>query len=103
MDREIAPPIVGPPLQRDPAPGVDLGDLVGAAAERRRKRRLLEMVGIDRVLRQDRHQAEDERQLAVLGVGELEADLAFAGRRRVRDLDIVGAQIRQSVIAQELP
>ena len=77
-DGEVARPPVGVAAIGDGAPGVDLGDDVGPAADRRLQRRALEGLGVDLVARQDRHEREDERDLAVAGGREREAHAARA-------------------------
>ena len=52
---------------------------------------------------QDRHQAEDERQLAVAVGGEVESHGALGERGGAGDLDVIGAKIRTAVIPQQLP
>ena len=53
--------------------------------------------------RQDRHQAEDQRQFAVVGAGEIETHAAFAERFGAFHLDVVRAVKRPTVIAQQAP
>ena len=66
------------------------------------ERRLVEGLRVDRVLRQDRHQAEDQRQLAVVGVLDVEADAALADPLDPLDLGVVGAVVRPALVAEEL-
>ncbi len=61
------------------------------------------MLGIDGMARQDRHQAEDERQLAVGGAGEVEAHGPLGERSGAGDLDVIGAVIRTAVIPEQFP
>ena len=60
------------------------------------------VVGIDQMARQHRHQAHDQRHLAVAARIEGELDLAVAGLLHLRHLLIVGAVVRAPVIAQQL-
>ena len=76
---------------------------VGTAAGDRLERGVLERVGIDRVLRQHRHQPEDQRQLAVVGAGQIEPHLASGERLGLGDLGVVGAEVRPALVAQQLP
>ncbi len=55
------------------------------------------------MLRQDRHQAEDQRQFAVVAAGEVEAHGARIETLGLADLGIIGAVIGPAVIAQQLP
>ena len=65
IDRQVAPPVVGVAAIDDAAPRIHLLDAVGAAAHRRHQRRLLELhLGVVGP-RDDRHQPEDQGQLAV--------------------------------------
>ena len=73
-----------------------MADNVGPAADERRKRSLLESVGVHGVLGQHRHEAEDERQLAVIAAGEIEAHRPLADHLRLGDLGIVDAMVRSA-------
>ena len=66
-DGEVARPPVGVAAIGEGAPGIDARDDVGSAAERRLQRRALEGLGVELVARQDRHQPQDQRDLAVAG------------------------------------
>ena len=55
------------------------------------------------MLRQHRHQAEDQRQLAIVGAGQIEAHDALRQRLGLGDLDVIGAVVRPAFVAQELP
>ena len=56
------------------------------------------------MLGQHRHQAEDQRQFAVVGAGEIEAHGARVRcASRLGDLDVVGAVVRPAFVAQQLP
>ena len=79
VDREIAAPIVGIARQRHAGARLHRGDAIGAGADRPGHRGFLEGRGIDGVARQHRHQAEDQRQFAVVGAGEIESH-----RERIR-------------------
>ena len=52
---------------------------------------------------QHRHQADDQRQLAVVGAGQIETDTACAGYLRLRDLYIISAVVRPAFVAQQFP
>ena len=84
-------------------PGIDGGHHIRPAADRLRQRRVLEGRDIDGVLRQDRHQAEDQRQFAVVAAGEVEAHGARIETLGLADLGVIGAVIGPAVIAQQLP
>ncbi|MNO98318.1 hypothetical protein D3C76_900630 [compost metagenome] len=73
VHRQVVAPVVLDPLVADRATGVDLGDAVGTAAQRRLHVGLAEIAAGPPVLGQDRQLAEDQRQLAVAGVPEVEA------------------------------
>ncbi len=55
------------------------------------------------MLGEHRHQAEDERQLAVVAAGEVEAHGALAHRLGLVHLGVVAAQVGAAFVAQELP
>ena len=103
IDRKVAAPIIGIALERHALAGIDLGDGVRPAADRLRQTCVLEFRGVDGVLGQYRHQAEDERQFAVAGVAEIETHGALIERLGAGDLGIIGAVIGPAVIAQKLP
>src|SRR5262249_1768252 len=73
IDREVAAPIIGIALKRYALTGVDFADDIGAGPQRRPEGSLLECLGLDGVLCEHRHQPEDERKLAVVTAGEIEA------------------------------
>ena len=53
--------------------------------------------------RQDRHQAEDQRQLAVVGAAEIEPHRERVGRLGLCDLGIILPVIGAALVAQQLP
>jgi len=55
------------------------------------------------VLRQYRHQAEDQRQFPVAAVAKVEAHGTLVERRGLHHLGIIAAEVGAAVIAQELP
>ena len=55
------------------------------------------------MLRQHRHQAEDQRQLAIVGAGQIEAHDALRQRLGLGDLDVIGAVVGPALVAQKLP
>src|SRR5215813_9348371 len=73
VDRKVASPIILVARQCDAPAWIDLADNVGAGADGRRVGGILEGFDIHSVLCQDRHQAEDQRQLTVVAAGEIEA------------------------------
>ena len=77
--RELSPPIIRDSPVGDRAARIDLGDAVGAAAKRRLHRRLAEGVHLVIGLGDDGQPAHDQRQLAVVGIGEMEGDVVLAG------------------------
>ena len=81
-----------------------MGDPIGTAAERRIKRRLLEfLIGVVG-LREDRHQAEDQRQFAIWALGiEHEAHGARTEPLHAHDLAVVEAVIGTPARLQRLP
>ena len=91
IDRQVLAPPVLDPLDHDVAAGLEVDDAVGAAAERRLQGGLLEvaLLGLPVVLRQDRHLADDQRQLPVAGLGERELDPPLAELLRARDAAVV--------------
>ena len=54
------------------------------------------------MLRQHRHQADDQRQFAIVRAGKIEAHRARAENFGFFDLGVVGAVVRPPVIAQQL-
>ena len=103
VKRQVAAPIVGIARQRDAGAGFDRGDAVGAGTDRRRHRGFFEGCGIDRMLGQYRHQAEDQRQFAVAGVTEVEPYRARVGRLGLYDFGIILAMIWTALVAQQGP
>src|SRR5262249_51744204 len=103
VDRKVAAPITGIALKRDALAGVDFADDIGTGPERRLKRSLLEGLGLDGVLCKHRHQSEDERKLAVVAAGKIEAHRLVADRFGLGDLGVVGAVIWPAFIAYKLP
>ena len=55
------------------------------------------------MLRQHRHQADDQRQFAVVGAGKIEAHRARIARNRFDHLGVVGAVIGPALVAQQRP
>ena len=55
------------------------------------------------MLREHRHQAEDECKLAIVAAGEIEAYRLLADRFRFGDLGVVSAMVRPPLVAQQLP
>ena len=93
-DRQVLAPVVGIAPIDDAAPGVDLGDDVGAGAHRRLQRSLGEVAVLPVVLRQDRQEAADQqRQLPVRAVGEDELDRTLAQVRDLHHLLVGGARV----------
>src|SRR4051812_29081038 len=77
-DRKVASPILLVARECDALARIDLADNIGAGADRWRVARILESFDIHRVLCQNRHQAEDQRQLAIVAAGKIEAHLMCA-------------------------
>src|SRR5262249_59970323 len=73
IDGEVLAPIVGNTLQRDPTAGNECVDLIGAAAERRIKRRLVELSALPIVLRKNCKLADNQRQFTI--AASLESEL----------------------------
>ena len=55
------------------------------------------------MLGQNRHQPQDQRQLAIVGSGEIEANGALAEGFGTANLGIIRAVIRATFVAQQLP
>ena len=102
VDGKLRPPVILHAPVRDRAPGIDRLHAVGAVAERWLQRRLLELVFLVVRLRQDRHLADDQRQLAVLALVEDEADLAVPDLLGLRDLLVIAAIERMPLRLQRL-
>ena len=77
--RYVSAPIVGVAAVGDAGAGLDALDQIGAAADRRLKRRFAEGFHIDGVPGQHRRQGDDQRKLAVGVLVEVEPDGAVAG------------------------
>src|SRR5262249_3865764 len=101
IHRKIAAPIVRVAPKADRLAGIDLVDQVGTTADERGQRCLLELIRINEVLREDRHQAHDQRHLAVAALIEGEAHLALAGLLYLGDFTIIEAMVWPPVIAQQ--
>ena len=95
-------PIVGIARQREPLAGNHLDDLVGAGADRDLQRLVLEMRGVGMGARQHRHHRQDQRQLAVVGAGEIEAHGQVVGRVGASDQGVGGALRRQALGLQQV-
>jgi hypothetical protein len=92
-------------LERNAAAGVELLDPVGAASERRlqgRRRNVALAPGrigaFPPVLRQHRKLPDDLRQLAIARTVERKGDLAFRGLLHLRDMTIVGGELRMMLL-----
>ena len=103
IDGEIASPVVLVACEGDALAGFHIADGVGSAAKQRVEAGVLECIGVDGVLCQHRHQSDDERQFAVVSAGKVEAHRAPIGRFGFGDLDVIGAEIRPTFVAQQLP
>jgi hypothetical protein len=77
---QIAAPIIGVALKHDALASAHLSDFVRTRTDRRPKRRLVEMLGVDMLLRQDRHDRQNERQLAVADGAQIIVDRVLIGR-----------------------
>ena len=77
IDGQVLAPILRIARVGDGAAGIDARDDVGTRREERLHRRILEGLRRRRVLGENRHQPEDERQLAILAVLERELDGAL--------------------------
>ena len=103
IDRQIAAPIVGVARQRHAGARTHRGDAIGTGSDRSGHRGFLERREIDGVLRQDRHQPEDQRQFAVVGAGEIEAHRERIERLGLGDLGVVLAMVGAALVAQQRP
>ncbi len=99
---QVTAPVVGIAHEADRAAGVDLAHLVGARTKRRLESGILVGVGVDRVLGKHRHQPEDERDLAVAGRVEGEADDPVRQTLRLRDLGEIGAVVGATLGLEQL-
>ena len=79
VEREPGAPIVRDALVSDGAARIDLCHAIGAAAERWLHRRLAERAVPVVGLGDDGEPTHDQRQLAVVWIGEMEGNLAIAG------------------------
>ena len=103
IDRKLAAPIVGVARQRHAGARLDRADAVGAGTDRRRHRGFLEGCDVDGMLGQYRHQAEDQRQLAVVGAPEIEPHGMRVGRFGLCDFGIILAMVGAAFVAQQRP
>ena len=103
IDRKIAAPIIGIALEGDAFSRIDGGDDIRAAANWLGQRRFFERRDVDGVFRQDRHQAEDQRQFAVAGIGKIETHDAGTENFRFGHSRVISAVIGPAVVAQQLP
>ncbi len=103
VDRQVAAPVVGIARQDHPGARLDVGDPVGAGADRRGEGGVFERRRIDRMLGQHRHQAEDQRQLAVTGIGKGEAHRQRIQRLGPGDLGIIQPIVRPALVAEQRP
>ena len=103
IDRQIAPPITRITREGDAFARPDRAHAIRSAAEQRLERCLFESRWIDRVFSEHRHQAEDQRQFAIVGAGQIEAHGALGRRRRLDHLGVIDAVIRPAFVAQQLP
>ncbi len=87
----------------DDAPaGIDAVDDIGAGADGDGQTRLLEVGDVGVGARQHRHERENQRQFAIVGAREIEADRVGVGRRHGLDQRESRALRRPAVIAQKL-
>ena len=89
VDGQVLAPIVLVALVADRAPGLDLGDGVGAAAGRDFQVALVEVAGFPPVLGQYRELTKDQRQFAVFVVLEGEFDLQRVFRDGLLDIAVL--------------
>ena len=103
IDRQVAAPIIGIAGQRDAGAGLHRGDAVGAGTNRRRHRGLFERRDVDRMPGQYRHQAEDQRQFAVVGAGEVEPHGEGIRCFGLGDFRIILAMVGAPLVAEQGP
>ena len=89
VDGQVFAPVVLVALVTDRAPGLDLGDGVGAAAGRDFQVAFVEVAGFPPVLGQYRELAKDQRQFAVFVVLEGEFDLQRVFRDGLIDIAVI--------------
>jgi hypothetical protein len=75
------------------APGFTGRDAIGTGTDRRRHRGFLERRDVDGVAGKYRHQAEDQRQFAVLDAAEIEPYRERVGRFGLCDFGIILAMV----------
>ncbi|MNZ14100.1 hypothetical protein D3C78_310170 [compost metagenome] len=100
VDRQVLGPVVLDPLVAHRAPGLDLGDLVRAAAQRDFQVAAVELAVFVPVLGQYRQLAENQRQLAVVLVLEGEQHRQRVFGDHFGDVGIVLAVQRRAVLDQ---
>ncbi|MNC28414.1 hypothetical protein D3C75_766180 [compost metagenome] len=100
VDRQVLAPVVLHPFKHQPAPRLDLGDAVGAAAQRRLEGGGLEVALLPVVLGQHRHFAQAQDQQRVAGALEHEADAQRAENVHPLHFLQVGAVDRVAILEQ---
>ncbi len=103
VDWQIAPPVIWVALECDRFARPHRADGVGAAAEKRLKAGVFKGRSINRVFCQNRHQANDERQFAIVGAGKVEAHRALADDLRFHNFGVISSVIRPPFVAQQFP
>ena len=102
LHRQRAAPVVGIALEHEEPAGRDACDDVGAGADRRLERRRLELLRRHGVTREYRHEADYQRQLAVIPALEFEPDLALAETEHARDALEIAAVEGDPFVLEEL-
>jgi hypothetical protein len=101
-DRQILSPIILAALQHDAFTRPHLGQGVGAGADRRSERGLVEGLGIRGMGRKDRHRSDDQRQFPVVGSCQVEPDAVRIENLDGLDLPEARAVKRLAVFLQHL-
>ncbi|MNX74409.1 hypothetical protein D3C86_1058460 [compost metagenome] len=102
IDRQVLAPVVLDPLVTHRASGLHFADLVRTAAQRDLQVALVEVAVGPPMLGQHRQLAEDQRQLAVVGVLELEQHGQRVFGDHFSHVAVVAAVHRRAVLGQHL-
>src|SRR5690606_24650473 len=96
--RQITTPVIGTAPVAYLRARAHLIHDIGAASRGHFHRTLLEAPIIIAMFRKDRHEAEDQRQLAILAIGQDEADTMGVRLLNALDFPVIDPQVRPAMI-----
>ena len=102
VDRQVARPIIGIALERQPFARLHFRDDIGPRADRDLQGLFVEMFGVGMGARQDRHQRQRHRQFAVVGAGQVAAHRQGVGGLDAFDEAEGGALLRPALFLQQV-